>query len=355
MAHDPPRTRSRANTSRALAVSFDAGQARARAADTRASFQDVVRQTGWLLRQRTQMIRQGRAGRECMPVLYPLAHACKQYLTHTEALRDQLVGRPTHSQLCAQVLLEHALEKTHGSAAPVAEDLEPAPITADSSLSQLDPELYRVISSMPLDWSGEQGAANAALPAVPDMGALAAVTAAAPAPATIAVPAQIPGADASSAIAIDSDDDEPTATSAPARREGEALSNGQPTKKRKVDAAGPAQDQAADFMSIFLSNQLGGAEASKKDAAAAASAAPAAQAASSSTAAPGLDSLMGEQMSGMSDLNWLDFGALGGQDGGEGGQFSSLFGGASSTDLDGLSSLDFSTPLPSLDAKKKNG
>lgn len=255
------------------------------------------------------------------------------------------------------MLLEHALEKTHGSAAPATENLEAAPITTDSSLSQLDPELYRVISSMPLDWSGEQGTATAAttLPALPDMGALAAVTAGAPASAVPAVPSQVPGADASSAIAIDSDDDEPTATSAPARREGEALSNAQPTKKRKVDSAVPAQGQAADFMSIFLSNQLGGAEDPKKGPTTAASANQVTQAASSSTAAPGLDSLMSEQMPGMTDLNWLDFSTLGGQDGGEGGQFSSLFGGASSTDLDGLSSLDFSTPLPSLDAEKKNG
>ncbi|WFC94364.1 hypothetical protein MBRA1_000994 [Malassezia brasiliensis] len=290
------------------------------------------------------MIRQGRAGCECMPVLYPLAHACKQYLNHTEALREQLV------------LLEHALEKTHGSAAPASENLETAPITSDSSLSQLDPELYRVISSMPLDWSGEQGTTSAAaLPALPDMGALAAVTAGEPAPAAHAVSAQVPGADASSAIAIDSDDDEPAATSAPARREGEALSNAQPTKKRKMDTTVPAQGQAADFMSTFLSNQLGGAEDPKKVPATAAGANQANQAVSSGAAAPGLDSLMSEQMPGMSDLNWLDFSTLGSQDGSDGGQFSSLFGGTSSSDLDGLSSLDFSTPLQSLDAEKKNG
>lgn len=212
------------------------------------------------------------------------------------------------TQLCAQAHLERALEKQDGKDELVA---------PDSSLAQLDPELYRVISAMPLDWSGENAESTdfGVLPNMTALPELASTTAAANAP---------PGADASSAIAIDSDDEEPTS----ARRSGDALANDQPTKRRKVEGS-----DAPDIMSMFFAENMAG---DKK-----AEAAPEALA-SASTDASGLDQLIADNMS---DLSWLDFSSLGNH-AGEDSQFAGLMG--DSAEFSGLSSLDF----PTQDEKK---
>lgn len=217
------------------------------------------------------------------------------------------------TQLCAQAHLERALEKQDGK----EEEL----VAPDSSLAQLDPELYRVISAMPLDWSGEN-AESADFGVLPDMTALPELANSATA-ASEAAHAQ-PGADAASAIAVDSDDEEPTS----ARRSGDALANDQPTKRRKVEGG-----DAPDIMSMFFAENMAG---DKKD-----EAEPEALA-SASTDASGLDQLIADNMS---DLSWLDFSSLGNH-AGEDSQMAGLVG--DSVDFSGLSSLDF----PTQDEKK---
>ena len=217
------------------------------------------------------------------------------------------------TQLCAQAHLERALEKQDGK-----EEL----VAPDSSLAQLDPELYRVISAMPLDWSGEN-AESADFGVLPDMTALPELANSAAAASAAAAHAQ-PGADAASAIAVDSDDENPTS----ARRSGDALANDQPTKRRKVEGG-----DAPDIMSMFFAENMAG---DKKD-----EAEPEALA-SASTDASGLDQLIADNMS---DLSWLDFSSLGNH-AGEDSQMAGLVG--DSVDFSGLSSLDF----PTQDEKK---
>lgn len=257
------------------------------------------------------------------------------------------------TQLCAQVLLERALEKSQGAPPAAGEELGTAPIAPESSLAQLDPELYRVISSMPLDWSGEQGE-NTALSTIPEMSSLSNIPTSAP-PQSASTMA--PGSDVTSAIAVDSDEDEP-ATSA-TRRSGEALTSDQPIKRRKVETGqSSAPPESADFMSIFFSNQLGTASEGKKEEAPTTTAASDAPG-SSATDAAGLDQLISDNMSNMSDLSWLDFGSLGNQSNGESSQFSTLFddqaGDTPGADFGGLSSLDLSAQIPALDQEKKSG
>lgn len=248
------------------------------------------------------------------------------------------------TQLRAQVLLERALERTQG-AQPV-EDFASS-IAPDTSLAQLDPDLYRVISSMPLDWSGEQNN-NTTLSMMPDVNNLTSMPENVPQTASI----QQPGADVSSAIAVDSDDDE--SLSAPSRRGGETVSNDQPTKRRKVDAA-PTQTSApaapedtTDLVSMLLSNELGSLNDTKKKEPTPTDAKDAS--ATNVTDSSGLDQLIADNMS---DLSWLDFSSLGNQNSSDNTQLSTLFGESSAdtpgANVGGLTSLDFS------DQEKMNG
>lgn len=199
-----------------------------RAEAVASSLRDIVRQTGWFLVRRTQLLRDGRPRRDCVPLLRPLADACRSYLQHASALREQL--------LCAVVHLEHALERAHG-AGDVAALSEPT--------LALDPMLYRVLSSMPIEWDGSAAPAPAT-----DVGALD--TLASDKSTAVHEPPKMPGSSAASPITIDSNDDD-----VPARTRASEEPSEQAAKRRKTDTETPvALPSASDTVATAANSDL---------------------------------------------------------------------------------------------------
>ncbi|PKI85055.1 hypothetical protein MVES1_001050 [Malassezia vespertilionis] len=255
---------------RAPGLEVDANLANLQVDGIHEGFLEVLRQTGWLLQRRAQLVRHGRGTRELVPTLHALSCACKNYVNRTTALRDHL--------LCAEARLEYALErKKETGIVPSSELAEEAP---PGSLEKLDPELYNVISSMPLDWSAEtENTADA--PQAPDPN----------------VPK--PSGDASNAIVIDSDDEssEPQG----GRRARDKAHSGQPTKRRKMEAPND------DIVSMLVNSFHQGEGAS-----------PAAPALSKPTDSTGTSADLGSKIDqlisdNVSDLSWLGMDNLQGE------------------------------------------
>lgn len=198
-----------------IATNVDHERARALSGALGASLRDVLREIGWCLLRRAELMRDAQAPHGVRALLPPVARACQTYLDHASALRSQL--------LCAQVHLERLLEDVpseqglllHAPAA-TAQDVDSTP------LATLD--MYNMISSMPLDWSAPPAPVNApAPPVLPSDAALVADAAraaeaallpsapATPAPAAptpAPAPSDVaPGASAAVPITIDSDDE----------------------------------------------------------------------------------------------------------------------------------------------------
>ena len=78
-----------------------------------ASIHEVVRQIGWFLERRAQLVRERRPPQDGIPALSPLTQACRAYYENVSTLSDQL--------LHAQTQLEHLLAQAH---APVSTERE---------------------------------------------------------------------------------------------------------------------------------------------------------------------------------------------------------------------------------------
>ncbi|WFC97841.1 hypothetical protein MYAM1_000561 [Malassezia yamatoensis] len=327
MAHDPSGSQeSRDGKLVSLFVEENTQGMVQEAIDVRNSFHDILRQTGWLLRERSQKLREGHNVSESIPNLYPLVGACKQFMHLAEDLRDQL--------LLAQTLLEYKLGKTPGSQAPtqpidagVTANAGVASGVLDYSLAQLDPELYQAISSIPLDWEGSgRSTTNATLASLPAMTPTTTLLAPASQP-DASIPLTLPGSDANSAINIDSDDDEPKSVPKSSRRGSHSDKDQQASKRRKIENVADNATGTTDIMSLF-SDQLRTADQSKGPA---------------SSNSADFQKFVSDTTSSVSDLNWLDFESLNQQDAQDPSRFSRLFGTDVNPNLQGLSSLDFST------------
>ena len=262
---------------------IDAARTEALADAVPASLAQVLREIGWLLVRRAQLAKEGRPVCECLPLLQPLAKACRTYAETMEQLRDQL--------MVADAVLEHLLDGT-----------EPAPGAADAAAAPIAPlDLYSVMSTLPAmgwDSAAAEGAAPGAQPAsaapAPDV-PMASIDAAL-AQAMPVTEAPRAGTSASDAIAIDSDSD----------------SDGEPVQASVQTAApgvsGPDRQPGAppgdDLVSALLSAPLPAAGAAE----ASGSSAPETQAAppekASATDARGEASAL--------DFSWLDLESLGG-------------------------------------------
>ncbi|WFD41930.1 hypothetical protein MPSI1_000567 [Malassezia psittaci] len=337
MAHDPSGSQEpRDGKLVSLLVDGDAQGMVHEAKDLRNLFHDILRQTGWLLRERSKKLREGHNVGDSIPNLYPLVEVCKRFIHLAEDLRDQL--------LLAQTLLEYRLGKTPGSQVPtqaidtsVTASAGVSSGVLDYSLAQLDPELYQAISSIPLDWEGSgRSTTNATLANLPSMTPSTTLLAPASQPAA-SIPLTLPGSDANSAINIDSDEDEPKSVPKTSRRGSHTDTDEQQSKRRKIENVADNATDTTDIMSLF-SDQLRAADESKKPA---------------SSNPADFQKFVSDTTSSVSDLNWLDFESLSQQDSEDPSRFSRLFGTDVNPNLHGLSSLDFSTETP-MDQEKKN-
>lgn len=133
---------------RTILPRIEAAQSVAQADKVVASLQEVVRQIGWFLLRRAQLVREGRPPYDCMPALHPLVQACNAYYTHVRALSEHL--------LFAQVQLEQLLDRAD---APVPTDSEVSMMPETAPVSQID--LYQMISSIPMASAQAQAAESA--------------------------------------------------------------------------------------------------------------------------------------------------------------------------------------------------
>lgn len=141
------------------------------------------------------------------------------------------------------------------------------------------------------------------------------------------IPLTLPGSDANSAINIDSDDDEPKSVPKSSRRGSHSDKDQQASKRRKIENVADNATGTTDIMSLF-SDQLRTADQSKGPA---------------SSNSADFQKFVSDTTSSVSDLNWLDFESLNQQDAQDPSRFSRLFGTDVNPNLQGLSSLDFST------------
>lgn len=90
------------------------------------SIHEVVRQMGWFLVRRAQLVREGRPQHDDIPALHPLVQACRAYYENVSTLSDQL--------LHAQAQLEHLLDQAHAPV-PTERDMamlpQPEPVPLD--------------------------------------------------------------------------------------------------------------------------------------------------------------------------------------------------------------------------------
>ena len=93
----------------AMLPRIDASRCLVQADHLIASIHEVVRQIGWFLERRAQLVRERRPPHDGIPALSPLTQACRAYYENVSTLSDQL--------LHAQTQLEHLLAQAH---APVS-------------------------------------------------------------------------------------------------------------------------------------------------------------------------------------------------------------------------------------------
>ena len=113
----------------AMLPRIDASRCLVQADHLIASIHEVVRQIGWFLERRAQLVRERRPPHDGIPALSPLTQACRAYYENVSTLSDQL--------LHAQTQLEHLLAQAH------------APVSTEGDVTMLPrPE------PMPLDLYG---------------------------------------------------------------------------------------------------------------------------------------------------------------------------------------------------------
>ncbi|WFD26762.1 hypothetical protein MNAN1_001749 [Malassezia nana] len=165
-----------------------------------ASLAHVVREIGWLLVRRAQLVKEGRPAAECLHLLHPLAQACRTYYDSLAQLRDQL--------LVAEAVLEHVLDGREPAGEPIT----------STPLAPID--LYSVMSTLPsMPWG--QTTTEIETPRAPSLPAPAMAIDSIDAALAHALPldpVQPPpsGASVTDAIAIDSDDSDSATQEAPA-------------------------------------------------------------------------------------------------------------------------------------------
>lgn len=110
----------------AILPRIDASHSVAQAEQLIDSIHEVVRQMGWFLVRRAQLVREGRPQRDDIPALHPLSQACRAYYENVSALSDQL--------LQAQAQLEHLLDQARAHV-PTERDMtqlsKPEPMPLD--------------------------------------------------------------------------------------------------------------------------------------------------------------------------------------------------------------------------------
>lgn len=113
----------------AMLPRIDASRCLVQADHLIASIHEVVRQIGWFLERRAQLVRERRPPHDGIPALSPLTQACRAYYESVSTLSDQL--------LHAQTQLEHLFAQAH------------APVSTEGDVTMLPrPE------PMPLDLYG---------------------------------------------------------------------------------------------------------------------------------------------------------------------------------------------------------
>ncbi|WFD23148.1 hypothetical protein MEQU1_001834 [Malassezia equina] len=274
------------------AVHIDAVRTEALADAVSASLAHVLREIGWLLVRRAQLAKEGRPVRECLPLLQPLAKACRTYYDTMEQLITQL--------LMAESVLEHLLDGT-----------EPGPEATDAAAAQLAPlDLYNVMSTLPaMQWDSTTTGASApnAEPNINDTTPTVAAASIDVALAQAMPMAEAPpsGRTASDAIAIDSDDSDNESaqvprTSAPLGEAPRAAPDASASMAHQTDAPPSGDDLVSALLSTPLPSTSGAAEAATQPSGATVPSHP--------EGGPATDT-MGDASA--LDFSWLDLEALG--------------------------------------------